>query len=325
MKKHIFKKAVSILSASQYKTRLIECHKNIEIANDYESKVKELNNVYSLLKAASATICSKKSNFFYKSLLCEAIDCEDLVQSIFIVDSNPAFDPCDSKFVNKVFYDIKSEDILDYLVWFTRMRLLDNHQDETTELVEFDKLHLTNDCKLACNILKLISDTFKVNCKIVKIPPAFTDEYQLYNGNGFHYFCLVTIDGVQYIVDPTYRQFFTLDSNNINRLGVLGFDGCNPGVYMLMNESRKETALNILKNGYVVADLENLKNYFDGFCLSYRNGLYYEENGEALYTTSYTVEDYFSFLESRELLFDFEDIECLGQQHKPLKNAKFRF
>ena len=49
MKKHIFKKAVSILSASQYKTRLIECHKNIEIANDYESKVKELNPCYTLV------------------------------------------------------------------------------------------------------------------------------------------------------------------------------------------------------------------------------------------------------------------------------------
>lgn len=325
MAKFIFKKVISILSVSQYKAKLEECYDGLVVASDYQSKVKELDKVYSLLKSASATLCSKGSNFFYNSLLDKVIDCEDLVESTFIVESDPLFDTCDSRFANKSFNEIDKEDILDYLVWFTRMRLLDNHQDETEELVDFNKLHLTNDCNLSSNILKLICGTLNLECKIIKIPPAFTDEYKLYNGNGFHYFCLITVDDIQYIVDPTYRQFFTLDSNNINRMGVLGLNGCNPGVYMLMNESRKNTAINILRKGYVVADLENLKNYFDGFCLSYRNGLFYEGEGEALYTTPYTVDDYYSFLEEKELLFDYESIDCMGQQDKPLKNIKFRF
>lgn len=326
MARYVFKKVISILSFSQYRDKLSEYYDDLVIASDYQSKVTLLDNVYSTLKAASASLCIKKSNFFYNLLLDRAVDCEDLVESTFIMESDPLFDVYDSRFSNKVVYDIDKKDIIDYLVWFTRMRLLENHQDEACdEVIDFNKLHLTNDCKLASNILKLICDTFKLECKIVKIPPAFTDVYPLYKGNGFHYFCLIIVDGVQYIVDPTYRQFFTLDSNNINRMGVLGFNGCNPGVYMLMNESRKKTALNILKKGYVIADSENLKNYFDGFCLSYRNGLFYEDKSEVLYTTPYSVEDYFDFLEEKELLFDYESIEFMGQQDKPLKNVKFRF
>ena len=34
---------------------------------------------------------------------------------------------------------------------------------------------------------------------------------------------------------------------------------------------------------------------------------------------------YYSFLEEKELLFDYESIDCMGQQDKPLKNVKFRF
>ena len=57
----------------------------------------------------------------------------------------------------------------------------------------------------------------------------------------------------------------------------------------------------------------------------YRNGLFYEDKSEVLYTTPYSVEDYFAFLEEKELLFDYESIEFMGQQDKPLKNVKFRF
>lgn len=325
MAKKVIKRVKSLLSASQYLTKLNESYKNMESSDNYYSLVMELSNVYRNLKLCSATMCSGKTNMFYEKMRNKALDCEELCQSTFIVESNPEFDILDERYKDRSVFQIEKDEMLDFIVWFTRSRLLENHQDEEEELVDFNKLHLTNDCKLSCNIVNLLCDTLKIKCEIVKIPPAFTDEFQLYKGNGFHYFCLVTIDDVQYIVDATYRQFFTLDSNVIDRLGVMGMNGCNPGVYMVMNDSRLETALNILKKGYVVADEENLKNYFDGFALSYRNGLYYEWIGNADYSTSYSVQDYFSFLKEEELLFDYEPIEFLGEQKEPLNNCNFRF
>lgn len=326
MARRVIKGFTSILSVSDYKKRLDVCYENMRTADNYYSLVIELDTLYLTMKNAAAQLCNKKSNFFYEKLRDKMLDCESLCENTFIVESNPDFDLLDSRFSCKSVIDILKEDLLDYIVWFTRMRLYETHQDESPEeIIDFNRLHLTNDCKLASNIIGLVCDVLNISYEIVKLPPAFTDEFKLYRGNGFHYFCLATVDGVDYIVDTTYRQFFTLDSNNINRLGVMGISGCNPGVYMMMSESRKNTALDILKKGYVVATEENLKNYLDGFALSYRNGLYYEWIGEADYTTPYTVSDYFKFIDEEELLFDYEPVEFLGEQEEPLKNRKFRF
>lgn len=325
MARYVVKKGVSLIGLSTYMTRLKECYNNLLTCDNYYSKAIELNLAYNSMKLAADRIKTGKSNYYYGKLRNKLIDCEELCMDSFILESRPLFNPMDPRFCNRSVVNIPKEFLLDYIVWFTRERLLSTHQDETSEIVDFNKLHLTNDCKLACNIVKLICDMLKINCELIKMPPAFTDEIQLFDGNGFHYFCLVTIDNVKYIVDPTYRQFFTLDTNIINRLGVMGFDGCNPGIYMMMNDSRKKTAINILKKGYVVANDENLKNYFDGFLLSYRNGLFYEWIGEVDYTPTYTVEDYFNFIYGDELLFEYEPIEFLGNQRQSLKNPKFRF
>jgi hypothetical protein len=326
MAKSVVKKTTSILRLPDYMHRLNSCYKNISIAGDYYSLVLELNLAYNAMKMASSGLVIQKNNCIYEKMLDKVIDCEDFCSNSFILESKPIFNVNDSRFTNKSITDIDKNILLDYIVWFTRDRLLNTHQDDSPdELVDFNKLHLTNDCRMASNIVKLICDMLRIECEVIKIPPAFTDEYKLYGGNGFHYFCLVKIDGIKYIIDTTYRQFFTLDSNNINRLGVMGLDGCNPGVYMLMNNSRKKTAINILKKGYVVANDENLKNYFDGFLLSYRNGLYYEWNGKVDYNPSYTVDDYFKFINGDELLFDYEPIDFLGNQEQSLKNPKFRF
>lgn len=326
MASRIIKKAVSILSVADYKKKIEACYEKMKVAQNYYSLVFDLNYVYRTMKNAVATIGLKNDSFLYESLRDRIYDCEELCESTFIVESDPDFDLNDYRFANKSILDIKKEELLDYIAWFTRVRLYESHVDEAPgETIEFNKLHLTNDCRLGSNIIKLLCDSLKIPCEVIKIPPAFTDEFMLYRGNGFHYFCLVTIDDVKYIFDTTYRQFFTLNSNNLNRLGVMGLTGCNPGVYMLMNDSRKNTALNILKKGYVVASNDNLKNYFDGFCLSYRNGLFYEWIGEVDYTTPYTVEEYFNFLSGEELLFDYEPIEFLGEQQEPLKKCNFRF
>lgn len=326
MTKCVIKDTISLLSISDYMKRLNECYDNMRVTDNYYSLVKELDVAYLILKNVATKITNEEESQNYDKLRNRVLDCESLCENTFIVESNPDFNLLDERFSNKSIFEIKNEDLVDYLIWFTRVRLYESHQDKEREkIIDFNKLSLTNDCKLACNIVSLLCNSLKISCEIIELLPAFTDEYQLYGGNGFHYFCLVTIDGERYIVDPTYRQFFTLDSNLINRLGVFKLNGCNPGVYMMMDDSRKKTALNILKKGYVIATDENVKNYLDGFALSYRNGLYYEWIGNADYKTPYTIDDYFKFIKKEQTLFDFEPREFLGEQDKPLNNVKFRF
>lgn len=326
MANSVMKRALSILNVPQYTSRLNTCYRNMASAKTYFSLVIELNDAYRIMKKAAATICNDKTNNFYEKLRAITIDCEDFCNNLFIVDNKASFDLYDSRFFGRSVTEINKKDLLDYIVWFTRVKLLETHQKEDSEIVEdFNELSLANDCNLGSNIVKLVCDMLNIPCEVIKIPPAFTDEFQLYNGDGFHYFCLVTIDNIEYIVDTTYKQFFTLDSNILNRLGVMGLDGCKPGVYMMMNNSRKKTAFELLKKGYVVAGRENLKNYFDGFALSYRNGLYYEWIGKVDYMTPYSVSTYFDFISGDKLLFDYEPVEFLGEQQEPLKNEKFRF
>ncbi len=316
----------SILHGTDYMARLNICYSNMVVSNDYHSLVMELDDAYNIMKEAAATLCVGKNSLIYEKLRDRLIDCEDLCDDTFIIESCPDFDACDKRFFGKSVNSIPRKQLIEFIVWFNRCRLFDNIQDQAyQEDQDFFSFPLTDYCKLSASIVSLLCKTLNVECEIIKIPPGFTDRYELYGGNGFHYFCLITIDDVKYVVDTTYRQFFTLDSNNINRMGVMGLDGCNPGIYMLMNPSRRKTAYSILKKGYVLATDENLKNYFDGFALSYRNGLYYEDLGEADYSTTYSVSDYFAFLSDDKCLFDYEDVDFLAEQDRPLENKNFRF
>lgn len=325
MFRKIVKKAKSILAFGGYMEKLDTCYENLSFAHDYESLVSYLGDAYKNMKSASAVLCDDRTNFLYERLIKKMIDCEYMLESTFILDSNPYFDALDKRFVGKEIKDIPKEKFLDFIVWFVRTSLLSTHEDKSEGPIDFNRLSLVNDCKLASNITQLLCNTLKIPCEVVKINAAFSDKCKLYGGNGFHYFCLVTLDDVKYIVDCTYRQFFTLGNNMIERLGVLGLNGCAPGAYMLMDYSRKRTAINILRDGFTVADDVNLKNYFDGFLLSYRNGLYYEKSGETDYSSSFSVEDYFSFINEEKCLFDYVDVSLLGFQEEPLYDINFRF
>ena len=61
---------------------------------------------------------------------------------------------------------------------------------------------------------------------------------------------------------------------------------------------------------------ENLKNYLDGFTLSFRNGLYYEGQENKDFTVSYSCDDYYDFLNGLDSQVNYEDLECLGEQRK---------
>ena len=98
--------------------------------------------------------------------------------------------------------------------------------------------------------------------------------------------------------------------------------GCLPGCFMTMTEDRLNVASTILKKGYMPLTEQNMKNYFDGFALSYRNGLYYEETSDFSFTTPYTGVDYLDFISGKDSQIKHESREVLGFQEKPLKNPK---
>ena len=133
------------------------------------------------------------------------------------------------------------------------------------------------------------------------------------------------INDKEYIVDCTYRQFFRLENNNIDRLGVIGLCGCDPGVFMMQNRERKNVALAILKNGWVRCTEDNFKHYLDGFTLSFRNGLYYDWLGKVDYSVGYSASDYLEFLNEDDFITNYEPLEGLGEQEEPLKNRSLRF
>ena len=125
----------------------------------------------------------------------------------------------------------------------------------------------------------------------------------------FHSFCIVdfSLDNGEvkkYLIDCTYRQFFTYRNSFLERIGLVGFGGCCMGTYMLMNESRKATASHLLKYGFIEMTPENIKNYFDGFIFEGRNGGFYaEKNKEFLdeddYNVEYSYTDYLDAIDGK--------------------------
>ena len=187
------------------------------------------------------------------------------------------------------------------------------------------RLPLTNECKNTSYLISDICRALNIPNQVIKIPAAFNDEINLYNGSGYHYFVIARIDNQEFLIDCTYRQFFRADANNLHRMGIVGFCGCDPGIYMMLNKNRKNVALAILKNGWIKCTEENFKHYLDGFTLSFRNGLYYDWIGKVDYSVGYTADDYVEFLTGEDYITNYEPVEGLGEQETPLKNTHLKF
>ena len=113
----------------------------------------------------------------------------------------------------------------------------------------------------------------------------FGVDQKLKHGN-FHHFTMVRLpfeDGTtkNYIVDCTYRQFFTKSLSNLKRIGAMRgpAKGCSVGAYMMLTDKRKQIAESILKKGYVEATPETVKEYFDAIVFSGRDKRFYDEHG----------------------------------------------
>lgn len=216
----------------------------------------------------------------------------------------------------------KHDDFIENLVFFARKYLIENHFSYYTRRdrkIDLNFLNFTNYCKESAYYIKKICDKKRIKNYLLPIYPGYTNKVNLYNRSGFHFANIVFYQNNYYLVDVTYSQFFYIERNCIERIGVVKLSGCTPGKFMTMNEVNKMIAMELLKKGYIELTEDVFKRYLDAFTISYRNGLYYENTGDFTFETNYSLEDYIHFLEGSDNQVNWEGIENLGFQKRPMK------
>lgn len=232
-----------------------------------------------------------------KTLL-KILDLEQLMSKKFLpIDSKPNI--CkDFNIPSKVVDEDDALEMVKAVVFNERVRLALANDG----VGGLENATLTQQCIISSTNISKYCEKLGVHCKNYSCNTNLSD-------GKFHSFCIVSFlldDGSikKYLIDCTYRQFFTYQNSFLERIGLVGFPGCCMGRFMLMNESRRKTASKLLKDGYMELTPENIKNYFDGFIFEGRNGGYYAEKGkefldESDYDVEYSYTDYLDALDGR--------------------------
>lgn len=146
----------------------------------------------------------------------------------------------------------------------------------------------------------------------------------------FHCFNVVSFnvggEVKSYLVDCTYRQFFTYCDAFMERIGMPYNSGPSMGAYMMMDDDRKRMAEQLLTTGYIEFTPEVAKAYFDSIVFAGRNGLYYEGLGKERIERSdlepgYTYQEYMDIIDNGGLVDD----DTLGRQRGVLENPDIQF
>ena len=248
------------------------------------------------------------------------IELENLLDNVFLpIDSEPELYK-DFDVPDVVLTEEDAKNVVEWVAFNERVRLA----------IACDGAEGFNNSTLAQQCIISTSNIEKF-CKERNIPCSrYCCDFNLSDGK-FHSFCILDFqldDGStrSYLVDCTYRQFFTYRNSFLERIGLVGFAGCCMGRFMLMNDSRKKTAEKLLKDGYMELSATNIKNYFDGFIFSGRNGDYYsKKNKEFLddsdYDVEYTYEEYLDAIDGKIKLSD----DCIGLLDTKISNPDILF
>ncbi len=302
------KNRLEVLQESIYKTRNLNPNvpsKYLLTAYDY------IKNIYNNLNKDE-----------YNSILFDLYSCESNMPELYICD-------CNTNFVLPNLLPnlngLEKGEYLKQLSTVNRICAMKAYYFYKNKKCSYNNLDATNLCDDTTFFFKQYRDENNIKCERIKIEPGFDKKANLYDGRGFHYFNIITTINGKNIYDVTYKQFFKMKYNFLQRLGIVDFPLVNPGIYMMINDRRRKTAEELLKKGFIKYNEENLKNYLDGFALSYRNGLYYEQIGNTNYETNYTFNDYERFLFTDDSQVKHESLEVLGRQKTGLKNPNFDF
>ena len=230
---------------------------------------------------------------------------------------------------SKVFYT--PEETLDKVVLDLR-GIVQAHSSEITNINPypqygnisgFKSFDLGNKCSYLCDYASGLLKSMKVKHRTHCIYSAFSMHPNVSNYLIKHYFIIADLCDKKYLLDCSYSQFFMLGDNILETLGIEDMELPFPGIYMLQDESRIKTARSLLERGWIEATDENMKNYFDGFALSFRNGIYYEDNNFDYLHTGYSISDYRSFILGGDSQLKHEEREKLGYQGFTTDNDVF--
>lgn len=282
--------------------------------HELSNPLEEIRKVYKYLKEIIPHFYENgEVSWLYKYLIQDLrLDCERYLPEGFIVPSVPNI-----KSINEL--GKTDEEILDFIVAKTREYLMET-EHEYESILDCD---FTGDCIKSSDKVEEICNNFGIKNYKKYIYPGFSVKYRLSGNTGYHYFNIIELNNKFYLIDPTYRQFFTIHCNDLNRIGIPYLLGCKAGTFMLMKDERMKIATKILSNGWIELDEKVLKNYLDGFALSYRNGIYYEKTNDFSFETNYSHEDYINFLTGKDNQVNHEGEESLGFQTRPSKILTF--
>ena len=280
--------------------------------------IQECKKMYSYIKYnAQDFYLDGNIHWLYNNSIMNLMDSERLFNKEYLLDNRFYLDINDKIDINK---DSNEIEILNYLVYFARLDLIymEYFGEDISKKGNLWDFNLVNYCEVASEKIKELCDKIGISCKVLKVYPGYDQKSRLFDGNRYHFFNIVDFDDNKYLVDVTYSQFFNRSTSNIERVGIMDYFTPSAGCFMMLDENRKSVALEVLRNGYIKLSDDVFKNYMDGFTLSFRNGLYYQESNDYSYTTSYTFNDYINFLNGSDNQINHEGIGVLGFQKKPL-------
>ena len=301
----------------------IEVYEVMEKMNEYLEKMgKENNNIpimieiYNYIKNSLPIFYSDgELNYYYGRIIGLIMSCESKLPPKFITESEPLFNYNDDDFIEK---NQKDEMILDKIVLKTRKELLKYYKISNPD-TEIKNISFTNYCSKSSRIVSQICNDNDIKSTRLEIHPGFSKKDNLCNGSCFHYFNIINYNKKYYLIDCTYRQFFKIKHNFLEKIGLLNMQGCHPGTFMLIDSEREKVARKILRDGWIELDENTLKLFLDGFAISYRNGIYYEETNDYSFNTKYTTDDYIRFLKEEDNQINHEGKEALGYQKRIIK------
>lgn len=284
-----------------------------------EGQVDCLKDIYTYAKVIAPDFYDEETGEIkgYMDVVHELYSAEDMLPIYFISDI-PSFSPSSNLYAlasipNR---NTEVEFVLDYLVEKARTRFYNKFD------MPFSKLDLQDSCYGSALYIQAICFLHRIKQKRIKIEPGFKKHSPLYDSRGWHYFNIIIINGRYFLIDCTYSQFFLLKRCLKESIGIMNHPGASAGAFM-QEGLRKKVSDSLLTRGWIELTPEIFKAYLDGFAVSYRNGIFYQDNG-ILYTTPYDAEKYKDFIQHRDSQLAHEG-EHLGYQMRPLKDPYMKF
>lgn len=281
---------------------------------DYVFQTEQMDKLYRYLKEQAPYFYDEETrtiDSLYKILADDLLYTETWIPPfVFLVANTPQFiySPNERLMPSNG----SDERILDFIVFSTWQKYAEKHVHGKNKSLGYTSFE--SKCTYLSEIVADICARNNIECYIIRINPGFLDNSKLYDHHKIHDFCIVKLNSGYYIVDPSYRQFFMLRAGSLERIGIPFLGGTFPGIFMTLQEERMAVASKIIEKGWISFTEENIKHYFDGFALSFRNGLYYTQTNDYSYTTIYAAEDYIRFLKGEDNQVNHEGEEVLKRQ-----------